>query len=259
MFDSRLFFETVFWGAAVVLYLYGAYWAFAIGRVLTSSQLYRRQAFWLGAVGAYFAIIWIATPYTDPFIRPTNALDFYAAMAFFVGFILIFGRIDVGVRVARRSDPLARDTLHWARVRLAIWTAIAIDVIVLVFYFVRAPFGAGPTGLENLSFLASIFAILVVGAPAAIIGGLRARDLALRKSLGWFGLFSGCVLAFSEVGYILFVLGVVNNSQNLGGLFFVITVFQVTLPLIAGYALYRSATSLVLMRGLPPADVKSSR
>jgi hypothetical protein len=258
MFDSRLFFETLFWGVAVALYLYGAYWAFAIGRVLTSSHLYRRQAYWLGAVGTYFALIWVATPYTDPFIRPSNALGFYAAIAFFLGFILIFVRIDVGVRVARRSDPLARDTLHWSKVRLAIWTAITIDVVVLAIFFVRSPLGGEPiTGLENLGFLGSILAILVVGAPAAIIGGLRARDVALRKSLGWFGLFSGCVLTFSEAGYILFVLGVVNGFGSLGGLFLVTTAFQAFLPLVAGYALYRSATSLVPMRGLPPPDVKS--
>ena|SRR2546422_9258026 len=97
------------------IFAYGAYWAFAIRRALASRD-YRRQALWLGVN----CIFWIALfPDKNIFNNVYNAL----AVGFYYSFLplLLFAWIDASVRVARRSDPLLRNTLHWNKLRWLTW------------------------------------------------------------------------------------------------------------------------------------------
>src|SRR5690349_14769390 len=97
------------WLLVVALFLYSAYWAFSIRSVL-SIRLYRRQAFWLGAMGVYF--VSLSAFLSVALTLELNALSVNVLGAAIIsfGFVLIFFWIDSTVLVARRSDPLFRDT-----------------------------------------------------------------------------------------------------------------------------------------------------
>src|SRR5438132_8165890 len=107
------------------LFSYSAYWALTIRKVLMS-YLYRRQALWVGGVATYFVA-------QSAFVASAifyNATGFYvnllAAAFIAVGTAATFVWIDSTVLVARRSDPLQSDTLHWSKLRYFIGITQAV-------------------------------------------------------------------------------------------------------------------------------------
>jgi len=142
------------------------------------------------------------------------------------GFILIFLWIDSTVLIARRSDPLFRDTLRWSKLRYLFWLATIGGAV-----------GAITTAIDSgLSTIAPYGGALFFGAIALLISGRRSGDSTLRRHLEWTGL---CV----------FLLWLASQAQD--PLFRVITdpylVQLLIYPLVAAgaYSLYRSAKSLV--------------
>jgi drug/metabolite transporter (DMT)-like permease len=240
--------------------LYGSYWAFAIRRVRTSN-LYKRQALSVGAVGVYYGILWIASPFTDQ-LAPRNVTSFaISAIAFFVGGILIFYWIDQSIRVARRSDPLRRDTFHWTKMRTAIWGLIVLDVVVLATLYGRMESGAqNLTIVENIPFLALFLVTFLIASPALFVAARRSRDPTLHQNLRWFALFVLLVLAYTESGYLSYVLGVPNSAS---GTYFLISsaigLIITILPIIGAFALYRSAKSLAPLQPVTETHAEDQR
>src|SRR2546426_3659061 len=166
------------------IFAYGAYWAFAIRRALASRD-YRRQALWLGVN----CIFWIAVfPDKNIFNNVYNAL----AVGFYYSFlpVLLFAWIDASVRVARRSDPLLRNTLHWNKLRWLIWAIIAFATISnFLLFFDNLLTGIPPSGiLAWLGWVPSL-ATLLSGCPAILLSAIRSKDPTFRRSLKWFGMF----------------------------------------------------------------------
>jgi|GEM_PF-1208281 drug/metabolite transporter (DMT)-like permease len=236
--------------------LYGSYWAFAIGRVRTSN-LYRKQATSVGVVGVYFGILWVASPFTDQLV-PKNLVSLaISAIAFFVGGILIFSWIDRSMRVARRSDPVRRDTFRWTRTRLVIWGLIVFDVIILAGLYPRESLGQNLTLVENIPFFALFLAIFAFASPALFVAARRSKDPTLHRNLRWFALFIVFVLGYTEAGYLNYITGQQNTTGGGYLVFFNIIGVIVTLVPVAGaYSLYRSAKSLAPLQSVPAASVE---
>jgi hypothetical protein len=253
MLDSATVFRLALTLVTAFLFLSSAYWALIIRRVL-ATPLYRRQALSVGLVGAYFAALWVSSPFTNPLLESAGPVSVFAAGSFFVGIIVIFAWIDGSMRVARRSDPLLRDTLHWSRLRLVLWAAIALDILVFAGTAANyASTGIFPGVGDNFWFLVSFFAILVLGTPALVVSALRSKDRTLRRNLGWFGLFVATVLSFAEIGYLGFVLGILTTSPPTAPpVGFVLVLAAISfLPVIGGFGLYRSARSLAPINRVP--------
>ena len=215
------------WLAVVALFLYSAFWAFTIWRILVAG-LYRRQAFWVGAMGVYFVMlsgflsIALTLELSSPFV------DIPGAIIISAGFVLIFLWIDSTVRIARRSDPLFRDTLRWSKLRYLFWVATvggavsAFYTSIISGFAAAAPFGGA----------------LFFGAIALYLSAKRSGDRTLRRHLSWTAL---CI----------FLLWLASQIQQPLSDYVTDPYFaqSLTWPLVlaGAYSLYKSARSLVPM------------
>lgn len=216
-------------------------------------SLYRRQALGIGLVSlgfAYFtfsfdgAFNYLPAELTNGIVGNLQfVLNFYALLP-------LFYWTDVSVMVARESDPLERDHFHWSRVRMVLWPAILIALLVntLAGLFVTA----NPSPSLSISFIVE-FALLLIPiivplAMAAILlplTALKSRDFILRKQLKWFALaavsFAMAFLSLVLIGIVLFLLGNGYLSLNQYAFNLILYVFFT----LSGYCLYRSARSIV--------------
>jgi hypothetical protein len=213
------------WLLVTALFLYSSYWAFAIRKVLVTS-LYRREAQWIGGMGLFFVLLSAFLTIALSFQINSLATNILGGLIIAGGFVLIFLWIDSTVLIARRSDPLFRDTLHWSRLRYLLWLAT-----------IGGALGAVATAVQSgLSTIAPYGGVLFFGAVALLISARRSGDSTLRRHLKWTGL---CV----------FLLWLGSQAQD--PLFNTISdpylVQSLIYPLIAAgaYSLYRSAKSLV--------------
>jgi hypothetical protein len=226
------------WLGVVTLFVYSAFWAFTIRKILVAG-LYRRQAFWLGAMGIYFVAL-------SAFLSVALTLklsSFYAnilgALIISAGFTLIFLWIDLTVRIARRSDPLFRDTLRWSKLRYLFWFVTIGGAVGAFFTSVSSGFAeATPFG-----------GALLFGAIALYLSAKRSGDRTFRRHLSWTAL---CI-------FLLWL-----GSQLQEPLSHFVTdpylTQSLTWPLVLGgaYSLYKSARSLVPMGHLKSLETGST-
>ncbi len=235
---------------SIGLFLYTAYWAFTIRRVL-AVPLFRKQALWVGIVGTYFAATFSYAGLGGVYSTTNPLTNFIGSFLFFLGFIMIFAWVDVTVRIARKTDPLRRDTFRWRRIRTIIW---AILVIVPTSVFALAlPLLASnqsPSGIELLPALLTIIAIMLSAGPALLLSGSRSKDSTLRRHLKWFGLFVLSLFAAVVGGFSLYLIHAVVIP-------IVGFVVGYTPFIFAAYCLYRGARSLVPIGHLQLADPPS--
>lgn len=224
--------------------LYGAYWAFAIRRALIG-RIYRNHALWLGVLcitGLIAAWNTLLPSSNNPFINALLwALD-YAPWPTLV----IFAFIDSTIPVLRRADPLLRSIFHWEKLRLGLW-ALAVFLTVLSIYLAVAS-NFSPTNQTSALVLNGLSLIIPVipGAAALLIGARRSTDLVLRESVKWLGL----ALLFL-LGIVL--VGVTESMMNLSNYEMTYSygaVPWITVGVVVGYALYRSARSVAPLNRL---------
>ncbi len=232
--------------AVATLFSYGAYWALTIRKVLMT-HLYRRQALWVGGVATYFVA-------QSAFIASAifyNATGFYvnllAAAFIAIGFGVIFVWIDSTILVARRSDPLLRDTLRWSKLRYFIGFASTVGLFFNVLLNVVFTNSSDPSYilLGYPPLLGYIGTILFLGAIALLLSAKRSGDMTLRRHLKWFG----------SSAALLWVTGQAGSpwARATGGSILV-PIVTYSLFAIAAYCLYRSAKSLVPLGRLSLAD-----
>src|SRR6266436_571946 len=113
MLDSVSIIFFTLWVLVVALFSYAAYWAFIIRKALVTG-LYRRQALWAGTMGLYFVALSTFLTIALSFNLTTLLVNILGGLLISSGFIVLFAWIDSTVRVARRSDPLLRDTFRWS-------------------------------------------------------------------------------------------------------------------------------------------------
>lgn len=232
---ADLLFAVFVVGAVVPSFIlvYGAYWAFQIRRALFVG-VYRSQALWIGFFSLYFI------PYVDGGNAGPNNLVYALLLTLYyiVLALLLFRLIDLDVRVARRSDPLLRDTLHWPKLRLVVWTLLIVGAPFLLAVTWLDYTGTFVSGQALAITQSSIYLpFLLSGVPALWLGARRSGDLTFRRNLKWMALFF-VLLLVTSMAYFLETAGLLpiplDLFNALGGITFV--------P--AAYCLYRSAKSL---------------
>src|SRR5881409_2109911 len=165
------------WLLVTALFLYSAYWSFTIRRALVTS-LYRRQAFWVGGMGVYFVILSAFLAIALSLELSALPVNILGGLIISLGFILIFLWIDSTIRIARRSDPLFRDTLRWSRLRYLFWLVTVGGAVGAAFTSINSGF----------STVAPFGGALLFGAVALLLSAKRSGDTTLRRHLRWTGL-----------------------------------------------------------------------
>jgi hypothetical protein len=216
-------------GAVVVaMYSYGAVWAFRIRRALMS-PLFRERARWVGVVGLFFAILVASNLLIRAFAVNNFYLSFLEYCITNAAGLVTFAWIDTTIKMARRSDPLNRNTLKWKQLRYVIWTFTFITTAGSLFSvaYMRLNFfsSAGASG----DFVTGAFGWVLFGFIALVLSYRRSRDPILKEHLKWFGLFL----------FVLFVVDTVLSKDILG---FIIA--DEALLALDAYFLYRGVKSL---------------
>jgi hypothetical protein len=257
------------WGVGI----YAAYWAFAIRRRLVG-RIYRNHALWLGVLCVLGLVSTISNSPLTPNVSPSSNLAIDVIVAFFYYApwleVVLFGFINSTIPVLRRSDPLLRNILHWAKLRIALWSVLAFTTAVAICMSIYVPscaWAADPPAcirsvvsawgeLGNvLGFLSHWFylpAIAVsLAAVALLIGARRSRDMVLRQSVKWLGV-AVCLI---PVFFLLLVLEVESLSLSSYELYYSYGAVPLNGGIVLiGYALYRSARSLAPLNRLPPIE-----
>jgi len=216
------------------MYAYAAYWALDTRRAL-AVRVYRGQALGTGllAFTAWFSYYTIFVLSESPNEQLSNGVT---ALAFTLFLLSLFYFADITMKASRRSDPLLRDTLHWSRLRILLWAAMAVSfgiILVPTAYATitnNVPFlndiGTGDFGnsLFNFDFNYLIELPFVAAVPLAVVWFRAKWDRTLRRHFLWLliALAALFVTTFITVGFILVFLS-------------------------AGYFLYRACRSLAPM------------
>ncbi len=224
-------------GAVVVaLYAYGAIWAFRIRDALMT-PLYRERALWVGVVGVFFTTL-IASNLLIRLLDPTNFyLSLFQYCIVDAAGIVTLAWIDTTIKLARRLDPLNRNTFKWKQLRIVIWVLTFLttggslaEVIILRINFFTSPSGAGG------AFIAGSFGWVLLGFIALLLSYRRSKDPVLKEHLKWFGLFL----------LLLFIVDTILSKQ--------IPPFRILgeiLLALDAYFLYRGARSLAPFSRVP--------
>jgi hypothetical protein len=221
-------------------FAYGAYWAYQIRSALVS-PLYRNRALWVGTVGMFFALLVLSTILIGTFASTNRFLSLFQFGLTNFGAILVFGWIDSNVRVARRSDPLRRNTLHWTKLRIFIWGILSIAIVEgLVWAFVSdINYLSSPAGLGG-AFLRSPFApAAAFGIVALAVSRRRISDITLKWHIKWLVFF---------VLILVFATRLLEHPSSLSTLGFI----GELLLACGAYFLYMAARSLSQLNHLKP-------
>lgn len=222
---------------------YGAYWALAIRNALMN-YVYRRQAFWAGLVAIYFVAQSAFVAGAIAYNQVSFYINLIAAGFITAGFVVIFVWIDSTILVARRSDPLQRNTLRWSGVRyfIGITTTIGLFFNLIFNVIFTSPTNPSFDLLSSPPLLGFIGTLLLLGAIALLLSAKRSGDMTLRRHLRWFGLGSALLFLAGQAGSPW--AKVVPGS-------ILVPIGTYSIFAIAAYCFYRSAKSLAPLGRLP--------
>lgn len=209
------------------------------------SPLYRNRALWVGAVGTFFALLVLSAILIGTFASANRFLILFQFGLTNFGAILVFGWIDSNVRVARRSDPLRRNTLHWTKLRILIWGILSIALVGgLVSAFVSDINNVSSLAGLGGAFLESPFTpAAAFGIGALAVSRRRINDVTLRRHIKWLVFF---------VLILLFATRLVEySSSSLSTVGFI----GILLLACGAYFLYMAARSLSQLDHLKPTVV----
>jgi hypothetical protein len=215
------------YAAAAAIFAYAAYWAFDIRRALVG-RIYRSQVLWLGVVSIVLFAAVVPTPTTNSVTTIILSNLPVIALA-----LVLFAFVDSTVPVARRSDPLLRNILHWGRFRFAAWTA-------LVLVEIYGAYGEITSSNTGSSVVLGLLLLTVIGAPPMLIGARRSTSPNLRGTLKWFGLGLLATLGLPLVTIAEVLVGV---PSTVGPLAYAQIPYN-AVAMLFGYAMYRSVRSL---------------
>jgi len=231
--------EVLIGGLAVLaVYGYAAFWAFNIRRGLTV-KLYRNQTLGIGLVAiglAYFSFVF------DKLLSFVVTSSLGTDIGFAILPLVLFYFTDQSLRAARESDPLERDQFHWSKLRIVLWIAILISLIItgnLV----------SPTSGLVFAIVDVATAFIALGIPLASsaillpLAWTRSSDITFRRHLKWFG------LSAISIG-LCFVWALLTPPGGVPGVFVISNAFvslsgEFVFLLLSAYFLYRSARAVV--------------
>jgi len=215
------------YAAAAAIFAYAAYWAFDIRRALVG-RIYRSQVLWLGVVSMVLFAAVVPTPTTN-----SVTIIILSNLPVIALALVLFAFVDSTVPVARRSDPLLRNILHWGRVRFAAWTA-------LVLVEIYGAYGEITSSNTGSTVVLGLLLLTVIGAPPMLIGARRSTSPNLRGTLKWFGLGLLATLGLPLVTIAEVLVGV---PSTVGPLAYAQIPYN-AVAMLFGYAMYRSVRSL---------------
>jgi len=255
--------------ATAAIFIYGAYWAFAIRRALVG-RIYRSQALWLGAL---FIAALIAS---DAVLLPLRGNSFVTGIVRFLAYgpwpiLVVFAFLDSTIPVLRRSDPLLRSILHWKELRIVIWCVLVFSTIFAIYVSIYFPtcFSTANSpacisaAMSNSGWLGAVLGFwggyywvdasfaLILGVAGLLIVAARSSDRVLRQSLKWLGVGLLCVPGLVLVSLIEGNIGVSFHDM----IYSYGIVPWNAVAILLGYALYRSARSLAPLNPLPLSDL----
>jgi hypothetical protein len=251
--------------AAVLMFSYSAYWGFSIRRALYV-RVYRNQALGIGLVAVSFVVASLglaALEYIIPgHVNPGPAATPYVA----IEILPLFYWIDASMLVARRSDPLLRNTLHWKRLRVVFWAGniLSIGIPTSIVALILGPLAwhlVVPLPIAGLPsvppppppaviplILAPFLLTGLAGFLCLPIAVRRSKDANLQRSLRWFAVF-GVSLLVELVGVAAEISGPLVGVEYAAP-----TIFMAG-NLAGGYFLYKSAKALVPLNKLSGREV----
>jgi len=234
---------------AFVVFAFSAYRAFGVRKGLAVG-LYRNQALWAGTTAAYWALLFVvygiafSIYQANPGPNLTNIIDDFAVFAWlYAALILAFQWVDSSVSVARRSDPLLRDTMHWKYTRIALWLLILFGLVVSfsVYGLMVAIDANGDPLLAQVNFYILNYPVFLIVGPLSFLalyaGSRHSGDPTLRRHLRWLAFYILVLLLQGSSSFLTRGLTFPESSSILVVVIGVVTVAN-------GLALYRTARSL---------------
>jgi len=259
--------------ATAAVFIYGAYWAFAIRGVLVG-RIYRNQALWLGAL---FITALIAS---DAVLLPSSDNPSIAAIVRFLAYgpwpiLVVFEFLDSTIPVLRRSDPLLRSILHWKLLRVVIWCVLVFTTIFAAYatIYLSTCFSTANTpacinaAMGSSGWLEAVLGfwggyywvdaslVLILGIAGLLIVAIRSSDRVLRRSLMWLGAGLLCVPCLVLVSAVEGVIGLSYYDM----IYSYGIIPWNAVAILLGYTLYKSARSLTPLNRLPLAEPKMMR
>ena len=212
--------------ALSLAYGYAAYWALMIRSALVV-PLYRNRALGNFVVMIAMALLSFYEIFPSYLFDPSFGNGIEGVIILTLVSVGLFYWVDTSALTARRSDPLFRNTLHWQQVRIVLWFVILADSAYLIALDFVSPFYTYGTPLTLVPF----WTVVVSGAIILIRQARRTKDVALRGSLKWSGLFF--LALFASYFPSVFVTDVFA------------LLLATALNLLGAYFLYRSVRALI--------------
>ena len=154
--------------------------------------------------------------------------------------LVLFYWIDSSILVARRTDPLLRDTFAWRRLRFVFW-ALLLALLALSFAPINSVFQGIFSSNGTLFGYFLFFVVVISGSIILPIAAFRSKDTTLRRHLMWFGYFVGGVF-FSSLPFLVQPGTIVPDPLPVS-LTYLVAMFS-------AYCIYRSVRSLAPLNRL---------
>lgn len=183
--------------------IYVAYMSMKRSRTLYSPT-FRRQSRGIALVSLGASLVFLTGAMNGAAELGNPAFALIQGTIAWVWLLTVFYWIDVSVRTGKRSDPIARDTMHWQSIRLPLWVAnagaVVIGTIASVYFLVigDVAFLIGPppsvvtASYALLGLVSNLPQVLTLGTGLVVLPVVarRSKDKVLRRHLVWFGVFA---------------------------------------------------------------------
>ena len=142
----------------------------------------------------------LLTDYLYFFFLPYNQVaDLAVSILQGMVILAIFAWVDTSALIARRSDPMLRDSIHWSKLRRPLWFLLPVDYAIALLYSIYFILSGGSLSapsppVEILLLTIFITAPFAFGAVLLPLSSKRSGDLIFRRHLRWFGLLAFTVL-----------------------------------------------------------------
>jgi hypothetical protein len=230
--------------AFTAAYAYAGYWGLVVRRGLVM-QAYRNQALGVGVSTLYLVLVGAVAGAIPVNVGSERIPILVNALVDFGFPVIIFYWISTTVSIARRSDPLERDTFHFHIAKYAWAAAFIFPAGIALAYNPLALVFTVATPLNSISLALAItpFVILLpFGSALLLVCASRSKDSTLIGHIRW---YAGAIAAFFCVG----IIGALwkTTGGNLSPYAAIIDVVFLSGQFLAAYCFYRSAKSLVVM------------